>query len=83
MSKKISKKLEENFKEIPLSEAEFAYIASLDNVGRSFEHYLKELKTAYLQTITLRNGYNTEDSLELSIDLKSESHTLQVKRVNT
>lgn len=79
MSKAIKKKLADRNKKIPLTDAEFAYISSLDNVGRSFEHYLKELKTAYLQTITLNHGYKTDDSLELSIDLQSEDHILNVK----
>lgn len=81
MSSKITKKVEDTSKQFPLTNAEFNFITSLDAVGRSFEHYNKQLKTDYLQTITLRLGYAPDDNLELTIDLKSEDHLLTVTKL--
>lgn len=81
MSNKISKQVGAQTKQFPLTDLEFQYITSLDNVTRSFEHYFRELKTAYLQTLTPRMGYTNEDRLELAIDLKDESHILTIKKL--
>jgi hypothetical protein len=81
VSDKINQKLADNTTQFPLSNAEFAYINSLDTVGRSFEHYISQLKRDYLHTLALNNGYKSEDNLELSIDLKDESRILTVNKL--
>jgi hypothetical protein len=81
MSTKIIKKLEKPNK-ITLTEPEFSYMNSLDTVGQSFAYYINQLKLQYLRDITVRNGWTIDDELELTIDLKDESHELSVKPID-
>jgi len=81
LSNKIRHKIKEQTKSFPLSEAEFVFITSLDNVGKSVSYYMNELKTAYLKTLLPRMGYSPDDDLELAIDLNSPEHTLIVKKL--
>lgn len=81
MSDKINRKVGSKTQSIPLTNAEFAYINSLDAVGRSFEYYIKQLKSEYLQGLTLRMGYKADDNLEMTIDLKDEAHLLIVTKL--
>lgn len=81
MSTKIINKLKNPPEKIVLDKAEFSYINALDAVGRSFDHYIRGLKTEFLQIIALRNGWKPQDDqLELTIDLRDESRELLVKK---
>lgn len=81
MSKKIKVTVEENSRSIELTPAEFAYITSLDTVMRSFEHYSRQLKQKYLQTIAIKHGYKADEDIEVSIDLKNEARILTVTKL--
>jgi len=65
---------------VKLSDPEFNFMSSLDVVDRSFRYYLDELKKEYLLTIAVKNGYEVNDNLEVSIDLKNKSHLLTIKK---
>lgn len=81
MSTKLKDQMDKQPKKITLTNDEFGYLNSLDTVGRSFDYYINELKTGFLQTIAMRSGYTSADQLELSIDLKSETHELTINKV--
>ena len=76
MSKKLDKQLNSEKKFI-INPEEFAYINSLDTVGRSFEHYINSLKTEYIKMVSVRLGYRPEDTLEFSIDLKDPKREIK------
>ena len=81
MSDKIKKQVAKNNKDVVLTDVEFTFMNSLDVVERSFAYYLQQLKTEYLQTIAINNGFTVDDKLQLSIDLKDESKTLKIEKV--
>jgi hypothetical protein len=82
MSKKLDEKLANNSRDIQLTPDEFAYISSLDQVMRSFEHYSNELKRDYLRTVALNHGFIPQDSFEVTIDLMSETHVMTVTKLD-
>lgn len=82
MSNKIKKQLAQNEKKITIDDIELKYLNDIDTVERSFVYYYGRLKTNYLQQLAIKNGYSLEDELEFSIDLKSDSKELTIKKLN-
>lgn len=83
MSEKLKKKQSTLEQKYVIEDVEMGYLNDLDTVKRSFEVYQQQLMTNYLQQVAVRLGYLPTDQLEFSIDLKSPSKELTVKRVKT
>lgn len=81
MSTKIRAKLEENEKTHKINDEELQYLVNLDNVQRGSTYWFDQLKTEYIKQVAVRLGYSLEDKLEFSIDLKSDSKELTIKKL--
>lgn len=81
MSDKIAKQLQNKPKKIELDNAQFNYMNTLETIQQSFDYYMNQAKTEFLQMIALKNGYTAADNIQLSIDLKSEDHLLTVSKI--
>ncbi len=82
MSQKIKEQMEEVEKKFTIDEVDFQYLTNLDNVQRGSDYWFNQLKTEYIKQVAVKLGYSLEDELEFSIDLKSKTRELTVKKLN-
>jgi len=80
MSEKIKSSLKT--KRFTIEGYQLQYLNDIDTVQRSMNYYQDQLKTNYLQQIAVRLGYKADDQLEFTIDLKSDSRELKIKKIN-
>lgn len=83
MSNKIKQSLNKQPKEFELTNYQFDFLNSSDNLRQAALQVAKGMQlltSQYLKVLATENfGYAPEDDLEFGIDLKDESHILYIK----
>lgn len=82
MSKKLQASLSSKPKVHVIELHEFGFMTDITNMQYTMNHYYDQLKNNYLQQVAMRLGYELNDDLEISIDMKSDKREITVKKVN-